>query len=194
MFRPAAGRTAATFNPCRGAPTRFAPLHSVMPASLGQCIPTLYAGRTFEGAVFESVLRDLPPLPRKRRVFERDWRGAEVAKLTLLRPLQAVKLFTQELATVGLSRRLLVDCHGVDAYRWTVTWAAAFHRDNTAASGLTWQSRQQDSEQVYMFFDGRADQACFRVDTPMPLDTGPGRARLEAMANTYKIDVVPMPP
>ena len=194
VFRRAPGRTAATFNPCLGSPTRFAPLYSVEPATRGRCVPTLYAGKTFEGAVFESLFRDMPPLPRKRRVFERDFQGAAVAKLTVLRPLRVARLFQQELATLGLSRKALIESHGTDAYGWTVTWAAAVHRDNPVIDGLTWHSRQQDSEQVYAFFGGRADETCFRAGTATALGTGPGRARLNAMADLYRIDIVPMDP
>jgi hypothetical protein len=190
VFRPAPGRTASTFNPCRGAPTRFAPLWS----AAGQCVPTLYAGRSFEGAIFESILRDMPPLPRTRRVFERDFHDAALAELTLLRPLRMARLFNQELATLGLSRKALIESHGADAYLWTVTWAAALHRDNPQLDGLAWHSRQQDSEPVYVFFGGRANKADFRQGTPLPLGWGPGRARLDAMAATYRVDVVPMLP
>jgi hypothetical protein len=194
VFKQAAGRTAATFNPCRGAATRFAPLYSAELATLGQCVPTLYAGKAFEGAVFEAILRDLPPRPHRRRVFERDYQGAALAELTLRRPLILARLFKQELATLALTRRALIESHGIDAYKWTVTWAAAMHRDNPVVDGLTWHSRQQESEQVYMFFGGRADENDFDIGPLLPLDAGHGRLRLDAMVKTYRVTVVPLVP
>ena len=104
------------------------------------------------------------------------------------------RLFNQELATLGLSRKALIESHGVDAYLWTVAWAAALHRDNPQLDGLAWHSRQQDSELVYVFFGGRAEAGDFRQGVPLPLGWGPGRTRLDAMVATYQVDVVPMPP
>ena len=75
-----------------------------------------------------------------------------------------------------------------------MTWAAALHRDNPQLDGLVWHSRQPDSEPVYVFFGGRADESDFRQAVPLPLNRGPGRMRLDAMAATYQVGVVPMLP
>ena len=194
IWRSAPGRSAATFNPCMGNPTRFAPLHSAAPSGGGRCIPTMYAGRHFEGAVFETIFRDLPPLPRTRRAFERDFRGSIHTEMKTGRTLRVARLFNQELATVGLSRKTLIESHHPADYLWTVTWAAAFHRDNPDIHGLTWHSRQQDSEQAYIFFGDRVVPADFQIKAEVPLDTGVGRARLAGMANLYQVTLVPFGP
>lgn len=62
----------------------------------GNCIPTLYAGEIQSAALFETVFRDLPPLPLQRVVREsRALGGVSVAILSVTEPLRLAPLFGQ---------------------------------------------------------------------------------------------------
>jgi hypothetical protein len=54
----------AAYNPCRGSPTRFAPLT----LRTGECLPTLYAATSLEAAAWESLFHDVPHTPGSKVV------------------------------------------------------------------------------------------------------------------------------
>ena len=82
----------ASFNPCEGEPTRFAPLRDAG----GGCIPGFYAATTFDGAAYETVFRDAPHRFRPVLRQELDRRGVSI--LAPLQDLALVPLFTPEIA------------------------------------------------------------------------------------------------
>ena len=187
--------SATDFNPCLGRRTRFAPLRIVDPATPRStiCVPTLYAGQTFEAALWETVFRDLPPLPNARLVFERTHvAGASHAEITIARDLTFGALFEPNLHLIGLTRRRLIECYGDRAYRWTVTWATAIHRDFSSFDGLAWTSRQHDPAQAYLLFGDRAN-ATLQLVNDRPIDTGTGYAQLQTIAARFRITLVPTP-
>jgi hypothetical protein len=157
------------FNPCLGKPTRSAPLRE----GDGTCIPTLYAGRTREAAVFETIFRDLPPLPLPRQVFTRDIDGTALAELRTSRPLRLAPLFN------------------LGAYAETARWAEAIHRDLPDLDGLLWTSRQQDAAQALLLFGTRVRCDDLEIVSGEPLDRGPGRQWVSDMARAYRIDLIP---
>ncbi len=182
-----AGRTANVFNPCMGKPTRFAPLRD----AAGTCIPTLYAGRTGEAAAFETIFRDLPPLPLPRQVFTRSITGTAMGELRTRRPLRLAPLFNQNLALIGQSRQTMVECHGAAAYAETARWAEAVHRDLPGLDGLLWTSRQQDETLAMLLFGTRVEPDDLEIVASEPLDSGPGRQWVSDFARAYKIDLIP---
>jgi len=154
-------------------------------------VPTLYAGQTFEAALWETVFRDLPPLPKPRRVFEsRSLVGASHARLTVTRDLTLAALFEPNLHILGLTRRRLIECYGHTAYRWTVKWAAAIHRDFPDLDGLAWTSRQNDQGQAYLLFGDRGSPSLHVADD-IPIDSGAGYTRLRSIADLFQIELVP---
>jgi RES domain len=175
------------FNPCLGKPTRFAPLRD----AAGACIPTLYAGRTSEAAAFETIFRDLPPLPLPRQVFTSEIDGTAMAELRTSRPLRLAPLFNQDLALVGQSRQTMIECHGLTAYAETARWAEAIHRDLPHLDGLLWTSRQQDEAHAMLLFGTRVGRADLEIVSTEPLDRGPGRQWVSDTARAYRIDLIP---
>ncbi len=175
------------FNPCLGKPTRFAPLRDAD----GTCIPTLYAGRTRDASVFETIFRDLPPLPLPRQVFTRDIDGTAMAELRTSRLLRLAPLFNGDLALVGQSRRTMIECHGLAAYAETARWAEAIHRDLPELDGLLWTSRQQDEAHALLLFGTRVRRDDLEIVSAEPLDRGPGRQWVSDMARAYRIDLIP---
>lgn len=181
------GRAGHAFNPCLGEPSRFAPLFD----GGGRCIPTLYAGQTREAAAFETIFRDLPPLPLPRQVFASQLAGAALSELQPRRPLRLAALFNQELALIGLSRQALIECHGSAAYAVTARWAEAIHRDMPDLDGLVWASRQQDEVQAMLLFGTRVGVDDLWIASSEPLDRGRGRAWAGKTAADYRIDLIP---
>ena len=145
-----------------GGEVPVAPLRDVA----GTCIPTLYAGRTREAAAFETIFRDLPPLPLSRQVFTRSITGTALGELRTRRPLRLAALFNQNLALIGKSRQTIVECHGTAAYAETARWAEAIHRDLPGLDGLLWTSRQQDEALAMLLFGTRVGPTTWRSSHP----------------------------
>ena len=57
-------RGGARFNPCHGAPTRFAPICDAE----GNCVPSLYGADTLEAAIDETIFHDVPATARRKTV------------------------------------------------------------------------------------------------------------------------------
>jgi RES domain len=180
-------RAGNVFNPCKGSRGRFSPLRDAR----GACIPTLYAGATREAAMFETVFRDLPPLPLPRRVFASALGGRAMSELRTRRALRLAPMFNQNLAIVGQSRQTLIECHGSRCYVETCAWAEAIHRDLPALDGLVWTSRQQDDALAMVLFGGRVPSADLEVVGTEPLDGGPARAWVSETARAFRIDLIP---
>jgi len=178
------------FNPCRGEPTRFAPVFVRTPAG-GTCVPTLYIGETYEAAAFETVFRNLPPKPLRRQVFEIDLAGRGHARLLINRDLILGPFFHQNLARIGQTRQSMID---TDATRYgeTVLWAAAVHESFPHFDGLVWTSHQHDRDFACVLFGDRVSEADVTpIGVVEPIDTGQGRARIGEFARDYEIDIVP---
>jgi hypothetical protein len=182
-----ASRAGNVFNPCHGGRSRFAPLRD----ATGACIPTLYAGETREAATFETIFRDLPPLPQARQVFTSQLNGMALREIRPRRALRLVPMFNQNLAIVGQSRQTMIESHGTEAYKQTCAWAEAIHRDLLDVDGLVWTSRQQDEVLAMVLFEGRVSLADLEVVGTKLLDSGAGRAWVSDMARAYRIDLIP---
>jgi hypothetical protein len=182
-----ASRIGNVFNPCKGRRGRFSPLHD----AAGACIPTLYAGETREAAVFETIFRDLPPLPLLRQVFIREFDGRTMSELRTRRALRLAPMFNQNLAIVGQSRQTMIESHGTASYKETCAWAEAIHRDIPDADGLLWTSRQQDETLAMLLFGTRVRPSDLEVVSSEAIDHGPGRQWVSDVARTYRIDLIP---
>ena len=144
----------ARFNPCLGAPTRFAPLTDAE----GACIPTLYAATSFDGAAYETVFRGTPSpftaIPRQ----ELDSRG--VSRITPKKDLALVPLFTPELIALRIdpaqffrpSAKAYPDCRSLARTAW---------HDNPAAHGLIWTSVRDSSAMAMILFGDRLSEEDF---------------------------------
>lgn len=154
-----AGYPGATFNPCLGAPTRFAPL--ARPD--GTCIPTLYAATSFDGAAYETLFRGTPSpfsgIPRQVL----DTRG--VSRIAPRKALGLVPLFTPELLGLGLDPRAVFQ-PSQDVYPRCRALAELAWRDNPEAHGVVWTSVRDSSAQAMLLFGDRLARADFdEIDT-----------------------------
>jgi hypothetical protein len=186
----ALARLPNTFNPCRGEPTRFAPLY--VTTETGRiCVPTLYIGETYEAAAFETVFRNLPPKPLRRQAFDVDLDGRGHARLLLNRDLILGPFFHQNLARVGQTRQSMIDTDAT-CYAETVLWAAAAHRSFPTLDGLVWTSHQHDRDFACVLFGDRvSEDDITQIGTVAPIDVGPGRDRIGDFAKEYEIDIIP---
>ena len=181
-------RAANVFNPCQGNKTRFAPLSQ--PTLPGGCVPTLYAGETYEAAAFETLFRDLPPLPNRLIYRKSGFSGKGYAQLRLQRPLKLAPFFNQNLRMLGQTRATMIETDAT-CYLETIQWALAVHRDFPDFDGLIWTSRQHDQDTACVFFDDRVSEADLLVGPEQSLDTGAGEVRLSTFAADYGIDLIP---
>lgn len=185
VWRHTTGRAANTFNPGYGDldPTRFAPLRRPAGKPEGQRIGTLYAGESFDVAVYETLFRDLPPLPSPRDVPGFKVNENAHCTLKLGRDLALAAMFDKHLKNWGLTRAALIECHGLEAYRGTVLWAEAIHDQFPDIDGLVWTSRQDDAGKAYCLFGDRVRPTDLIPGKPRPFSSGTGRRAIEKLAN-----------
>lgn len=152
VFTAAEDRTATTFNPGFGAPTRFAFFGAPV-------VPVVYAAATEEAAVAETLLHDIPV---SGGILPHDMYARTVmARLGVTRPITVGILH-------GLGLRQLkvtaadITASGADTYPETVAWAHAAH--DVGLDGLVWMSRLCNDAKAYVFFGDKCDRA-FSQDT-----------------------------
>lgn len=142
----------AEFNPGLGAPGRFHPF-----GAPGQVpVPTLYAAASAEGALAETVLHDVPVAGPGRRVSWARLGRMGLSRLTAGRDLRVVAFHGAGLRRLGLRPGQLTDTSPAH-YARTVVWAAAVHRWDGQADGITWMSRQLNSERAVVLFGDRVE-------------------------------------
>lgn len=140
----------AGFNPCRGRPTRFAPIADAR----GVCVPSLYGAESFDTAVFESVLHNITPKAEVRRVYASQLKRLAYSVLAPARKLVLVDLTAAGLHSVKVD---LDELFGGAQRRYpkTARWAEAFFRQVPWAQGLLWVSRRNNTEQTVVLFEPR---------------------------------------
>jgi hypothetical protein len=140
-----------SFNPGRGAPTRFAPIFEEDDTTP---VPTLYVGATRECAFHERLFHDLP-LTGSGRFIRFDRIGnLHYCELRSTTPLTIVQLFAPDLARWGMTRANLIESKP-PTYRRTARWAEAIYRRFPAVQGFMWSSRFCEPDASLMFFGSR---------------------------------------
>lgn len=138
------------FNPCRGAPTRFAPITD----HAGACIPSLYAGSSVEAAIFETLFHDIPPTVR-RKTFPRSLLGHRChSEIELGRELRLAELRAPDLGLWHVARANLIASSPAN-YGETARWAEALHRNFADFDGMIWTSNQCDPADAMILFGDR---------------------------------------
>lgn len=172
------------FNPGIGAPTRFAP----MTGHAGATVPTLYAGASRRGALFESVLHDQMPLSV---VDSADWTRHRLTALRLTVDLQVVALHGAGLRSLGLFAADVTHTFP-SHYARTTRWAAWLHA-HTDAAGLSWTSHQDDDERAYVLWGDRVPAGALVPDptiAALPLGSDDGHDWLVDVAASARIEVI----
>ena len=138
------------FNPCQGAPTRFAPVHDAE----GNCVPSLYAADTLEAAIYETVFHDIPVTARRRTVPRTLVQSRAHGRLQVRHDLQLASLRGPDLRRWRISRNSLITT-SPSLYRNTARWAETIHHQFPDVDGLLWTSSQCDPDTAYLFFGDR---------------------------------------
>lgn len=147
VFTAARGRSATTFNPGVGSPTRFA-FFGTPP------VPVLYAAATQEAAVAETLLHDVPV---SGGVLPYDaYARTVMARLEVARPITVGVLHGLGLRKLKVTAGDLT-AGGADSYPGTVRWAQAAH--DAGLDGLVWMSRLCNDAKAYVFFGDRCGDA-----------------------------------
>ena len=146
------------FNPCQGAPTRFAPIQDAE----GKCVPSLYAADTLEAALYETIFHDIPVTARRKTVPRTLVQSRAHGRLQLLRDLQLVSLRGPDLRRWRVSRNWLI-ATSPGLYGDTARWAQAVHHQFGGVDGLLWTSNQCDPDTAYLFFGDRAAGVDFNI-------------------------------
>ena len=76
------------FNPCRGGPSRFAPIQNAD----GECVPSLYAATSTQAAIFETLFRDIPLEARRKTIPRSSVEARQHTVLQLRRDLRLASL------------------------------------------------------------------------------------------------------
>jgi hypothetical protein len=178
-------RRPAEFNPGMDL-GRFHPF----PGHAGKPVATLYAASTWQGAVAETVFRDVPLRggPRTKRRAELELRAMSL--LRLRRKVKLVELRGTGLRRLRLQRRELIETDA-DQYSRSVRWAAALYQAAPQAGGLVWTSRLHDPSAAVVFFGDRVAEKDFSsVGSPIPLGVGKGLARVMELAEEAGILII----
>ncbi|WMS43921.1 RES family NAD+ phosphorylase [Acuticoccus sp. MNP-M23] len=146
--------TGTAFNPCRGAPTRFAPILD----RNGACVPSLYAGSTVEAAIFETLFHDIPPTDR-RKTYPRSLLAKRCHSVIVLRrDLTLAELRAPDLRLWHVARTDLV-ASSPSQYGETARWAEALHHAHPDFDGMIWTSNQCDPADAVVLFGDRIEKA-----------------------------------
>lgn len=146
------------FNPCEGAPTRFAPMHDAQ----GNCIPSLYAADTLEAAIFETIFHDIPVTARRKTVPRTLVQSRAHGSLAVLRELRLISLRGPDLRRWRISRDALL-ASPPKFYGNTARWAEVVHQQFRDVEGLLRTSNQCDPDTSYLFFGGRVKPEDFAI-------------------------------
>ena len=152
------GYRADCFNPCKGNPTRFAPIRDAK----GDCVPSLYAADTLQAAIYEAIFHDIPLHVPRKTVPRIQVEVRAHSDIEVMRDLQLASLRQPDLLRWNISRDSLI-ATPTDLYGDTAQWAKAIHHQFPDVNGLLWTSNQCDPDTAYLFFGDRVASADFRI-------------------------------
>ena len=149
---------ANAFNPCKGSPTRFAPVYD----AADECVPSLYAADTLEAAIHETIFHDVPVTAKRKTVPRTLVQSRAHARLEVLRELRLASLRGPDLRRWRIGRNSLLAA-SPKLYPETARWASAIHHRFPDVEGLLWTSNQCDPDTAYLFFGDRVKPEDFRI-------------------------------
>ena len=146
------------FNPCQGGATRFAPIRDAQ----GKCIPTLYAADSIEGAIYETILHDVPLAAIRKSVPHQAVKDRRHSTLVVRRSLRLASLRAPDLMKWSLTPATLIGFLPTQYHR-TALWAKAVHTQFVEVDGLIWTSNLCDPDAALLFFGDRVDASDLMV-------------------------------
>lgn len=152
----------------------------------GTMVPIFYAADTEDGAIAETLFRDI----RGGGVMLRGrLAGLALARLTPVRDLKLIELHGFGLKRLGLHPNELTSTDASE-YPRTVAWAEAFHAAVPEADGLVWMSHQFNTSRALMLFGDRMREGDLVAGPVIPLSFGAGLDIGERSANAAGITIV----
>ncbi|MDE0332436.1 MAG: RES family NAD+ phosphorylase [Nitrospinae bacterium] len=148
----------SAFNPCKGSPTRFAPVYD----ATDKCVPSLYAAGTLEAAIHETIFHDVPVTAKRKTVPRTLVQSRAHVQLEVLRDLRLASLRGPDLRRWRIARSSLIGA-SPELYPETARWASAIHHQFPEVHGLLWTSNQCDPDTAYLFFGDRVKPEDFRI-------------------------------
>jgi hypothetical protein len=173
VYEPAHG--AVSFNPNVGGdpadPHRGGRFHPFHDRATTHAVPTMYAGRSLQCTIGETVLHNLPT-DRPSTGYPVLLSSIEARRFAVIRPKGNLKLLQLTMPAV---RRLggtadEVTLVGVDHYSVTRRWAQALHARYPGIAGLAWNSRRfgvvsaAPSTVAMVFFGDRCTAGDFEIE------------------------------
>lgn len=145
-------RPADTFNPGKGASTRWA--FFGVPA-----VPVLYAAQSEVAAVCETLLHNIPMAGGQVRPAA--YWDKIAARLTTRRDLRLASFMGTGLRALMMDSRDLTDSDPT-TYGETVHWAAAAH--TAGFDGVAWMSKRCNTDQAYVLFGDKVGAGDLEID------------------------------
>ena len=145
------------FNPCKGGPSRFAPIQN----QRGECVPSLYAATSVKAAIFETLFHDIPLQARWKTIPRTNVEARKHTTLQLRRDLWLVSLRAPALLKWKIPSALVWG--PPKQYVATALWAKAIHDQFPDAQGLIWTSRRCDPHSAMLLFGGRTVESDLQV-------------------------------
>jgi RES domain len=151
----------------------------------------LYLGTTLDCALVETVFHDVPYAPGIKIVAKASHVSGRVfSAIRLTRDFRLIDLRSIALRKLGIPRSRLTDTDAAD-YANTRLWALALYEQHTAAEGLVWTSRQDDSAQAVLFFGDRTGRLhCSQISGPNTLLLSDGSAIPELLSLAMRLGVL----
>jgi hypothetical protein len=147
------------FNPCKGDPTRFAPIHR---RGDGACVPSLYAATSFDAAAYETVFHDIAPDTRFKTVRREALLTRAHSVLELARPLTLARFFRPDMTVWDVAAEDILGAPAA-AFATTARWASVVHAADPALQGLVWTSNCCDPDLCLMLFGDRVEDDALGV-------------------------------
>jgi hypothetical protein len=156
-------------------------------------VPLLYAGESDRGALFETVLHDQMP---GSFVDHNRWSSHVLSAIEVTAALELVSLHGNGLRSLGLYAGDITDTYP-RLYPRCTRWAAWIHHHASTAAGLTWRSRQDNSQRAYVFFGDRVAPGALAMPAeagagwvePLPIGHGHGLDWVRGVAASVRVKV-----
>ena len=133
----------------------------------------LYASNGLEGALAETIIRDVPLAdPGPRDVSLTRLRGRALSFVRLTRDLRLVSLHGPHPSAFGQGL-WLSKCERED-YPLTREWARALRERSPKAAGFVWRARHDEDALAYVLWSDRASDALEAAGEPLPIDSAEG--------------------
>lgn len=162
------------------------------PARAHADVPVLYGATDRDGALSETVLRNVPVTGAKS-IARSAFNERSLSFIAPTRELRLADLHSIGLRRIGLLRQQLIETDE-RFYPTTALWARALHAAPQHFDGLVWVSRQNDASEATMLFGDRVDpqnDLRFVPDrSSVQLHFGEGRRIVDEICDRADITVV----